>query len=141
MVSVLLGASFGTIGTANASYDACNSYAGPSQYGGGFNVCVGVYGSYRTAYVDYVAEFADAPISISSLYLRQCSGTGTNCVQIAATSGSGTAYYPAKQNFVLETSQKLYSFGHTYIACFSGYAGSTPYVNYCSGFRTNAPVA
>src|SRR5690349_19979314 len=74
------------------TYEACGSFAGPVN-GTGWNVCVNVVGNNRHGFVNFVNyTSSNISVSVSSVYLLQCSGTGSGCIQIAANSGSGTAY-------------------------------------------------
>jgi hypothetical protein len=62
------------------------------------------------------------PIS-GGIYMYQCSGTGSGCTAIAANQQNGPAFSRFLDSslggwdYSLETSQKPWSFGHTYKAC------------------------
>ena len=121
---------------AHAWYDDCRSYGTLNSNGQGTEVeiCVSVDGSQRGAYlVGYQSGYSSVFVDITSIYLRQCDGYGSNCVVVRQESGfSGGGSSAAYQGQTWTV-----SYGHTYIACASLYVNSDRYTNVCSTFRTN----
>jgi hypothetical protein len=121
---------------AHAAYQKCNTYSQLDFNGTGAEakVCVNVSGSYRAAYLEGYYNSGSISMTVQSLYLRQCDGTGNNCVVIAQNSGSASGN-PTADFF---GDWKTVSFGHTYIACASLTINSNfHYTNVCSNFWAN----
>jgi hypothetical protein len=121
---------------ADAWVDACRTIVTlhPDGKSTEVEVCVDVNGTYRRAYLTaYQNGWSSITVNVSSLYLRQCDGYGSNCVLIAQNSGVVTGGGSA----IFRGDFKPYSYGHTYLACVSATVNGYSYVNVCSNYRVN----
>lgn len=116
---------------AHALYwDDCVYYTGTTT---SLDICVTVDGSQRAGYIEGFTSSSSIFLDISSLYLRQCDGYGSNCVivrQESGVAGGGPSAEYFGQSWTV-------SFGHTYKACASLTINNDRYTNVCSTFRTN----